>query len=145
MSIDWILRVGDGANLISSSKYRIWGIQSSSPNNKGFIKNVKPGDRLWFVKNNSNGKILAVTIYRSHNARLCDSITNEELGWTGEGTNWTSDVEIHYSDLYKLDDYDLLTHIRGVASIRKYNENCRVDLPVEYSYISRYCKTVVEL
>jgi len=149
MSADWILRVGDGSNLISSSKYRIWGIQSSTSLGKHFIKNVKPGDRLWFVKSKSNGKLLAVTTYRSHNARLggqlVASMTNEELGWTGEGSNWTSDVEIHYSDLYKLDGYDLLTHIKGAASIRKYDEKCRVDLPVEYSYIARYSKTVVEL
>jgi len=149
MCADWILRVGDGANLISSSKYGIWGIQSSTSQGKHFIKNVKPGDRLWFVKSKSNGKLLAVTTYRAHNVRysgpIVYSMTNEELGWTGEGINWTSDVEIHYSDLYNLYGYDLLTHIKGPGSIRKYNEKCRVDLPLEYSYIALYSKTVIEL
>lgn len=43
MTTDWILRVGDGENLKRSSKYRIWGIQSTSPDGKYFVKNVKPG------------------------------------------------------------------------------------------------------
>jgi hypothetical protein len=69
MTTDWLLRVGDGENLKSSYKYRIWGIQSTTPTNKHFIKNVKPGDRLWFVKSKSQGKLIAVAIYRSHNTR----------------------------------------------------------------------------
>ena len=47
---DWILRVGDGENFINSSKYKIWGIQSTNSFGKYFIKHVKIGDRLWFVK-----------------------------------------------------------------------------------------------
>ena len=53
MTTDWLLRVGDGENFINSSRYRIWGIQSTSPANKHFIRNVKIGDRLWFVKSKS--------------------------------------------------------------------------------------------
>jgi predicted secreted protein len=150
MTTDWILRVGNGANLTRSSKYRIWGIQSTTPTNKHFVNNVKPGDRLWFVKSNSQGKLIAVATYRSHNTRvfgpLLDiSMTNEELGWTGDGTDWTSDVEIHYSDLYGLGNCEMLTHIKGAATIRKYDEKCRVNLAVEYSYIERYSRVTFEL
>jgi hypothetical protein len=150
MTTDWLLRVGDGKNLKSSSKYRIWGIQSSTPTNKYFIKNVKPGDRLWFVKGKSLGKILGVAIYRSYNFRelgelINFTMTNEELGWTGEGPDWTSDVEIHYTNLYGLESCDLLTHIKGASTIRKYDEKCRVNLPVEFSYIERYSKITLEL
>ena len=148
--MDWLLRVGDGQNLIRSSKYRIWGIKSTSPNNKYFIKHVKPGDRLWFVKSKSQGKLLALATYRSHNMRefgpLLDiSMTNEELGWSGAGTDWTSDTEIHYTDLYGLRDCELLTHIKGPSTIRKYDEKCKVNLAVEYSYIERYSKVTIEL
>jgi len=128
MTTDWLLWVGDGENLKNSSKYRIWGIQSTTPGNKYFLKNVKSGDRLWFVKSKSQGKLLAVATYRSHNKRefgpLIDiSLTNEELGWTGNGPDWTSDIEVHYTDLYGLSDCELITHIKGPATIRKYDEN----------------------
>jgi predicted secreted protein len=143
MTTDWILRVGNGENLKNSSKYRIWGIQSDTTTNKHFIKNVKPGDRLWFVKSKSQGRIMAVATYRSHNQRelgplINTTMTNEELGWTGEGPDWTSDVEIHYTNLYNVYGCELLSHIKGAATIRKYDAKCKVDLAVEYSYITRY-------
>jgi hypothetical protein len=150
MTSDWLLRVGDGKNLKSSSKYRIWGIQSTTPTNKYFLKNIKPGDRLWFVKSKSQGKLIAVAIYRSHNTRetgpLIDTcMTEKELGWTHDGPDWESDTEIHYSDLYELEKCDLLTHIKGPSTIRKYDDKCRVNLAVEYSYIVRYSKITFEL
>jgi len=151
MTTDWLLRVGDGENLKNSSKYRIWGIQAlTSPHGKYFIQNVKSGDRLWFVKSKSQGKLIAVATYRSHNKRefgpLIDmSLTNEELGWTGNGPDWTSDIEVHYTDLYGLSDCELLTHIKGPSTIRKYDEKCRVNLAVEYSYIVRYSRVTFEL
>jgi len=148
MTTDWILRVGDGENLKKSSKYRIWGISSTPPNNKYFLKHVQPGDRLWFVKHKSNGKVIAVATYRSHNARVFGpliqfSMTNEDLGWTGQ--NWTSDCEVHYSDFYGLDNCELLTHIRGPATIRRYDAKCALNLALEYSYIVRYSKITFEL
>ena len=150
MTTDWLLRVGDGENLNRSSKYRIWGISSKISTNKYFIKNVKPGYRLWFVKSKSQGNLVAVATYCSHNMRelgpLVDiTLTNEELGWTGSGKDWTADVELHYTDLYGLSDCELLTHIKGPATIRKYDEKCRVNLAVEYSYIVRYSRVTFEL
>lgn len=148
MSVDFLLRVGNGENLKNSSKFGIWGIKSSR--NKGFLTNVKEGDRLWFVTHNSKGKILAVATYRSHNTRelgplLNITMTNEQLGWPEEGLDWTSDTEIHYSDLYGLEACELLTHIKGQTTIRKYDLNCQVDLPLEYGYIVRYSKVNFEL
>ena len=150
MTTDWLLRVGDGENFINSSKYRIWGIQSTTPTNKHFIKNVKPGDRLWFVKSKSNGKLIAVGTYRSHNTRdlgplVNFTMTNQELGWTGEGPDWMSDTEVHYSDMYGLSDCELLTHIQGASTIRKYDDKCRVKLEIEYSNIVRYSRITFEL
>ena len=150
MTTDWLFRVGDGENLKRSSKYKIWGISSKISTNKYFMKNVKPGDRMWFVKSKSQGKLVAVATYRSHNIRelgpLVDiTLTNEELGWTGSEKDWTADVELHYTDLYGLSDCELLTHIKGATTIRKYNEKCRVNLAVEYSYIVRYSRVTFEL
>jgi hypothetical protein len=150
MTADWILRVGDGNNFAASSKHRIWGIQSTNSFGKHFLKNVKKGDRLWFVTSKTNGKIFAVATYESYNSRefgpLIDlNLTNEELGWTNNGPKWTSDIEIHYYNLYGLNDCELLTHIKGAATIRKYDDKCRVDLPIEYSNIVRYSKIVFEL
>lgn len=142
MNVDWILRCGDGENLKNSSKYRIWGISSKISTNKHFLKNVKPGDRLWFVKSKTQGKLVAVATYCSYNFRefgpLIDiSLTNEEFGWSG--SDWSSaDVEVHYTNLYGLNECELFTHIKGAATIRKYDEKCRVNLPVEYNYIVRY-------
>lgn len=73
------------------------------------------------------------------------TLTNQELGWTGSGEDWTADVELDYTDLYGLSDCELLTHIKGPATIIKYNEKCRVNLAVEYSCIMRYSKVTFEL
>ena len=150
MTTDWLLRVGDGENFINSSRYRIWGIQSTSPVNKHFIRNVNVGDRLWFVKSNSNGKIIAVATYQSLNKRELGplvnfTMTNQELGWSGEGPDWTSDTEVHYSDMHGLSDCELLTHIKGPTTIRKYDDKCRVNLSIEYNNIIRYSKMTFEM
>ena len=149
MTTDWLLRVGNGENLKHSSKYRIWGVVSKIPVGKHFIENVKPGDRLWFVKSKSQGKLIAVASYHSHNKRdfgpLIDiSLTDEELGWS-DPSGGNSDIEVHYTDLYGLADCELLTHIKGPSTIRKYDEKCRVNLAVEYSYIVRYSRVTFEL
>jgi hypothetical protein len=140
MSTDWILRVGDGENFMNSSDYRIWGIQAkTSTHGKYFVKNVKPGDRLWFVTSNSKGKIIALATYVSHNERVQGTtMSNEELGWTGGGTDWTSNIEVHYTHLYNLSNCNLLSNIKSPKTIRKYNsEKCSVNLPVEYENILR--------
>lgn len=147
MTTDWLVRAGDGENLKRSCKHRIWGIKTINSSGKYFIQNVKPGDRLWFVKNKSDGKLLGVATYCSHNRRefgpLIDiSLTNNELGWRGD---WKIDIEIYYTDFYGLNGCELLTHIKGAATVRKYNEKCKVNLPVEYSNIVRYSKVTFEL
>lgn len=150
MATDWLLRVGDGNNLIRSSKYKIWGIQSSNSFGKFFIRTVKPGDRLWFIKSKSQGKVLAVATFSLIKKRelgpLIDiSLTNEELGWDNVDTDWTSDTEIHYTDLYNVSDCELLTHIKGSSTIRVYNAKCLVDLATEYIYIRKYGKVTLTL
>lgn len=145
----WLLRVGDGENFISSSKYGIWGIQSSS--NKHFLKNVKPGDILWFVQSKNQGKIIAVSTYSSHNLRdigplINISLNNEQLGWNERGKDWNNiDVEVNYTQLYGLENCELYTNITGPKTIRKYNEKCKINLENEYNHILRYSKVTFEL
>jgi hypothetical protein len=146
--VDWLLRIADGENFKRSSIFHIWGIQTTtSPHGKYFVKEVKPGDHLWFVTSNSHGKIIAMATYKSHNKRefgpLVDiSMTNVELGWTKPRDveqDW--DIEVHYSDLYNLEDCELYSRIRCPTVIRKYDEKCKVKLADEYINIKRYLKT----
>lgn len=150
MVTDWLLRVGNGENLVSSSQHKIWGINSKNSHSKFFLKNVKTNDRLWFVQSNTKGKILGVATYEYNNKRdlgplVNITMTNEELGWIGEGTKWTSDTEIHYSNLFGLVDCNILTGIKGPTSIRKYDEKCLVNLDFEYRNILKYSKVTFDL
>ena len=131
---DWIIRVGDGKNFKNSSKYGIWGIKSRCA--KFFLKKVNFGDRLWFVTSKSQGQLIGLSTYCSHNYRefgplLNISMTDDELGWTDGDNTW--DIEIHYTDLYDLEHRILLTHIRSPMVIREYNNKCKINLPAEYN------------
>ena len=135
---DWILRVGDGQNFNNSSNHEIWGVKSNCC--KNILKRIRSGDRLWFVKNGSGGKLIGVSIYCSHNTRVFGpllniSMTDKELGWTSKHRVSPWDIEIHYTDLYRLEHLCLLTYIKGQTPVREYNENCKIDLLAEYNMI----------
>lgn len=95
-----IMRCGDTSNFIASSKYNIWGVNSKK--NKDVFNGLKEGDILVFVQKNlskktpQDGNIIAIAKFKTKNSRV---MTNEQLGWTGDG-NW--DYELHYTDLYDL-------------------------------------------
>ena len=142
--MDWLLRIGDGNHFESSLKHRIWGVNSNVITAKSFLKSVKEGDRLWFVTNNSKGKITHVATFIKANKRetgplIAFTKTNEELGWTKQNGYW--DTEIHYKDLYDLKEMDFLSEIKSQGGIRVYNDKCKVDLPTEYPLIVKYSKT----
>jgi acid phosphatase class B len=146
MTTHWLFRVGEGKNFINSSKNNIWGIQSTTSCSKNFMITAKQGDQLWFIQSKSNGKIIAVATYVSHNKRQLGpliniSMTDDENGWTNDDSNWiNSDTEIHYIDMYNVQKCDMLTHIKGSITIRKYNTKCRVNLAIEYNNIVKYSK-----
>lgn len=148
MSKHYILRVGDGNNFKNSSNVSIWGVKSR---NKSFLKKVKEGDKLWFVKNkekddDKNGKIIAVADFVSKNERDIGpliSITpnNDELGWDKKGD--FCDIEIHYNNLYNLTDCHLFTGQNNQTIICDYDnikKSLSVDLIVEYENICKYSK-----
>jgi len=143
MSTHWLLRIGDGIHFNASSSKCIWGIVSSIPASKGFLKDVKAGDLLWFIKGASKGQIVAVATYTGIKERILGPLieltpTNKELGWDRTEGEW--DTEVHYKDLYNLTHCDLFSEIKGACVIRHYNDKCKVDLPTEYPYIVRYSK-----
>jgi len=83
MATDYFVNVGDGEN---------------------FINNVKPGDRLWFVQGESNRKIFGISTYRSQLGPIIKiTMSNEVLGWNGEGPDSTSDIEIQIQNTSDVD------------------------------------------
>ena len=145
---NWILRVGDGDHFWSSSNKFIWGIDSNNKSNTSlFIRTVKAGDLLWFVKGGEKGKIITVATFielkkRELGPLIAFTTTNEELGWTSQEGNW--DIEVHYTTLYDLQECELFSEIKSPRVIRKYNEKCKADLPNEYKHIVRYSKAVLK-
>jgi hypothetical protein len=139
MTQDWLLRIGDAEHFTKSSRYNIWGIDSTVVAGKYFMSNAKAGDRLWFIKSASKGKVVAMAIFKQFRKRevgplLAFTPTNEELGWTSTEGNW--DTEVHYTELLQLEDRNLMTEITGNVSIRLYNpDKCKVNLPTEYQTI----------
>ena len=143
--IDYILRVGDGVHFTRSRTHKRWGINSTHTKwvNK-FFEVIQPGDRIWFIQNESKGKVLGVATYSHRRARETGPLialtpTNEDLGWTESDGEW--DTEIHYTNLYNLHDIPtpLLTDIKSPLVGRIYNPaKCAIDLPNEYKNIVRY-------
>ena len=145
---NWLLRISDGVHFNASSRYSIWGINSKTGSSKYFIENVRKGDKLWFVKSNSNGLIVAVATYTGLQERINGPLfditrTNEELGWTKQKGDW--DYEIHYKDLYNLTHCNLESKIKSPVGIRRYNTNCKVNLVTEYPHIVRYSKVITSM
>ena len=137
----WLFRIGDGKHFDSSSKYKIWGINSKNKCCKSLMKKVKPHDILWFIKSGSGGLIYSVAEFVSLNKRIIGPLvtiskTNEELGWTDFDGSW--DIEIHYKDVLFISKVNLLTCIKGPCTIRVYNEKCKINLEEEYINIYKY-------
>ena len=137
------MRIGNGDHFNASSPKHTWGITSTHSAAKGFLKSAKEGDLLWFVTNSSNGKIVAVATFMRTEKRINGPLiqltpTNEQLGWTKTSGDW--DTYVYYKDLYNLTDCNLHSEIKGNTTIRNYNDNCKVNLPIEYANIVRYSK-----
>lgn len=101
---DWIIRIGDARHFWITADIKTWGMKHKM---YGYFFNyVKDGDRLWFMKRNSKGTLVAVSTYVSHKERTSDTKTNDEYGWILHkpefGGKWT--MELHYKDLYDLRD-----------------------------------------
>jgi hypothetical protein len=146
---DWLLRIGDGEHFMKSAQVNTWGIDSQTCLGKWFVNKIIPGDRLWFVKSKNKGLIVAVATFVKFKKRevgplIAFTATNEELGWTKKEGKW--DTELHFSNLYNLSACDLKSEILCPSTFRVYNENqCKINLPVEYSNIVRYSKLTTKM
>lgn len=145
----WIINVGSSDNFKNSKDLNIWGFKSLGANgrnnHKSFMTSVKLGDKLWFVQKN---KYIAVATYTTHDKRILGNLvnitmTNEELGWS-KG-DW--DYELHYHNLYSIEELKLSANFRGQCSIRKYkkkvDDDDTVDLIKEYATIEKYRKIIL--
>ena len=153
MAKHYILRVGDGENFRKGSEVNTWAVRSG---NTGFLKNVNPGDKLWFITKKQKGdvhrgKIIAVADFVAKNMRvfgplISTSKTNEDLGWDEKGG--VCDVEIHYNNLYNLTECKLFTGQKNQTTISAYDnfkERLLVNLEVEYEYICKYSKIKLDM
>jgi hypothetical protein len=123
----WIFRVR--SDFTRSSVYKMWGCDSKLSCSKYFIKNVTPGDILWFVHTGKGGKLKSVATFvglqrRETGPLVAITRTDEELGWSKP-----FDTEVHYKDLYNIETRNLYSSIRGPLVIRKYNNEHTIDLP----------------
>lgn len=139
----FLLRIGDGVHFSASSPKSIWGVNAKYPCTKWFLSTVKEGDLLWFIKSKTKGQIVAVATFSGTKQRILGplialTLTNTELGWDKKEGDW--DTEVHYKDLYNLTHCNLISDIKGPATIRSYNDKCKVDLSAEYPHIVRYSK-----
>lgn len=146
MTEHWLLRVGDGEHFLASRRFRRWGVDSSHTNwVPNFMREVKPGDVLWFVRSGTGGRVIGVATFVRCCARELGPLvsvtpTNEDLGWTKTEGGW--DTEVHYTDLYDVTECNILTHIKSPLVGRKFNPSkCAVDLPREYENIVKYSKS----
>ena len=131
---NWLFRVGDATHLWSSSIFNIWGINSSIADSKFFLRKVKPGDCLWFVKGNSKGLLVAVAIFESTVKRVNgECMPFEQLGWVNAPGTW--DTDIHFKKFKKIENLKLLTQIKSPMVVREYHQKCFINLPEMYSQI----------
>ena len=152
----YIFRIGpDESHFNTSSSKSTWGIYSDRSAGKGFLSPSKrsshsppkEGDKLWFVKSKGSGltdQLVAVATFTGIRERVLGPLlaltpTNEELGWIKTEGSW--DTEVRYKDLYDLTHCNLAPSLGGSAVIRRYNDKCKVNLPVEYIRIVRELKT----
>jgi hypothetical protein len=144
----WLIRVGDGKHLDTSSKFGIWGVDSNDSNVKSFMglgksKNkkdpVKQGDVLWFIKGGSCGGLaIAFANFDTFVKRIPgETMSNYELGWDQSlgSSNGKWDYEIKFTNFLDITHKNVQTHIKSPGVVRRYNEEtCKGFLPVVYKY-----------
>jgi hypothetical protein len=142
----WLLRVADGVHFERSQKYMRWGVNSKHSWVPAFLRRVRSGDVLWFIKGKSNGQAIGVATFTQHCPRVLGPLiaitpTDEDLGWVESRGDW--DVEVHYKDLYITDSLNILTNIKSPLVGRLFNsDKCTADLPLEFRNIIRYSTAV---
>lgn len=138
----WIMRIGNRKHFEGSKKYGTWGINSKRHDH--FVRRARAGDVLWFMSNNSHGKMVAVGTFTHCRLRETGPLfsadrTNEELGWTETSGDW--DMFVFFKDLIDVESCNLLTQAEKwtQSGVFKYTPTfCTENLPVIYPYIRRF-------
>ena len=143
--IHWLIRVGDGKHLETSSKFGIWGVDSTDSNVKSFMglchgkckkAPIKEGDILWFIKGGSGGLAMACAEFNSFVKRIPgETMSNAELGWDQSLgiSNGKWDYEIRFTNFIDITHKNIFTHIKSPGVVRRYNELCQANLPSIYA------------
>jgi hypothetical protein len=141
--VHWLIRVGDGKHLETSSKFGIWGVDSTDSNVKSFMglchgkckkAPIQEGDILWFIKGGSGGLAMSCakfTLFVKRNPG--ETMSNVQLGWDQSIgiSNGKWDYEVRFTN-YKEISEKILTNIKSPGVVRRYNELCQANLPVIY-------------
>ena len=145
----WLVRIGNcgaDSNFRRAARFNTWGMKRASAV-KGFEFLVKKGDILWFIPGGTDGYVLAFAEYVC--CRELDYATRHqrytELGLIQNNISSNWDVFIDYKNLTytnatesvgnTLEDRNrYCTQIKGNSvNVRKYNQECIIDLPRLYS------------
>jgi hypothetical protein len=148
----WLIRVGDGENLMKSRNYQVYGL---IPRHLAYIKQIKPGDIVWFITPKKHGGIIiAMATFvrfvdrREENLIQIESYTNEELSWPSE-KNW--DIQIYYKEFYDLRKLKIPCVIISpgiVLNYKKCKDNgkhpglCNLNLDNHYNNIKFYAEPI---
>jgi hypothetical protein len=141
----WLIRVADGECLTTALPSRVFGANSKVAKDQHFLTHARPGDVLWFVKNKSDGLLLAVATYTGQIDRRTDLLglthSDEVLGWNGKPV----DTEITYKDIYNIERLGLKTHLGSYTTDKTlyntftpyhmFNLRCDVPLPQKWGDI----------
>ena len=141
----WIIRAGDGENFRNSVN-PFWGVKRGPGGNiKTTVKNMKPGDVLWWATPAKyGGKLIGVAEFVGFYDRMdeplipINTLSNEEQGWSGD-SEW--DIQIHYKNLYDTERQDITACIQCSLIIMKYNtfrEKVNGDLYEHYKNFKYY-------
>jgi len=126
-------------------KQGIWGLISTVSDGKNFLSNSSEGDILWFLTNYKAGnKIVAVATFTESKSRevgplISFTATNEELGWP----NGKWDTEVHFKDLYLIEDLDMQANTKCRSSYVKTSsitKEIEFDFDLELKNIVKYSK-----
>ena len=123
----WIVRVKDGENF-RNSKFPFWGVKRGHGREgaiKTIVRKIKPGDILWFLcSKDYGGKFIAVSEYSGFYDRRdepflpVNTLSNEEQGWRG---NEAWDIQMHYSNIHKIEHLNRTEIIKCGGTILEYN------------------------
>ncbi len=147
----FLIRVADGKNF-RNSVYPFWSVRKSM---SSYVKKINKGDILWFITNKSaGGKVIGVAEFNHSHHTINDKAEKPLHLITSRDQTWTLDdkpceIQLHYDNLYEVDNIDIKICIKGnrkpILYYETYQKNGVIteDFNVHYSNFKKYGKTKV--